>query len=302
MHDLVEKLRDRYDVIIFDAPPLLPVTDAALLAAQTDGALMVVRHSRTTREQLRSAQERLWNVGAHTLGVVFNMVPKKRGGWLRVRLRLCARNRRTQRPGDLASCQADPLPYVGGSAVAGEAAEDLIGGLVPGEGARALIPGLDPGADRYAGSNSRSHFGWGPRTTGNRAALRRTHDVMGRGVLKDQTEIWGRSGTPAKDDLHAPASDKPPPGRGDDSCRRGVADCRDGCGGTRGGGDLDRSYGAREAPRPPSWRSHGTRPRSPHRTGAELRHRVLHRHDPGSSHHTAGGVHVCGGSNDVSHA
>lgn len=80
MHDMVEKLRGRYDAIVFDAPPLLPVTDAALLASLTDGALMVVRHSRTTRDQLRGAHERLESVGAHTLGVVFNMVPKGRGG------------------------------------------------------------------------------------------------------------------------------------------------------------------------------------------------------------------------------
>jgi capsular exopolysaccharide synthesis family protein len=79
MHDLLKELRDRYDTIVIDAPPLLPVTDAALLAEQTDGALMVVRHSKTTREQLHSAHQRLQGVGANTLGVVFNMVPKKRG-------------------------------------------------------------------------------------------------------------------------------------------------------------------------------------------------------------------------------
>jgi capsular exopolysaccharide synthesis family protein len=80
MHELLEKLGGTYDTIVIDAPPLLPVTDAALLAAQTDGALMVVRHGRTTRDQLHGAHERLAGVGASTLGVVFNMVPKKRGG------------------------------------------------------------------------------------------------------------------------------------------------------------------------------------------------------------------------------
>jgi len=80
MRELLAQLRGKYDNIVFDAPPLLPVTDAALLASQTDGALLVVRHSKTTRDQLHGAHERLEGVGAHPLGVVFNMVPKRRGG------------------------------------------------------------------------------------------------------------------------------------------------------------------------------------------------------------------------------
>jgi capsular exopolysaccharide synthesis family protein len=80
MAELLADLRTKYDTIVFDAPPLLPVTDAALLASQVDGALLVVRHGKTTREQLHSAHERLAGVGAHPLGVVFNMVPNRRGG------------------------------------------------------------------------------------------------------------------------------------------------------------------------------------------------------------------------------
>nr|WP_210503000.1 polysaccharide biosynthesis tyrosine autokinase [Nocardioides sp. SYSU D00778] len=74
------ELRAAYDVIVIDAPPLLPVTDAALIASQVDGAVVVVRHGKTTREQLAAARERLTAVGAHTLGAVFNMVPKKGRG------------------------------------------------------------------------------------------------------------------------------------------------------------------------------------------------------------------------------
>jgi capsular exopolysaccharide synthesis family protein len=77
MADLLVKARDRYDVVIIDAPPLLPVTDAALLAAQSDGALVVVRHGRTTKEQLREAVDRLRAVGGRPLGAVLNMVPAR---------------------------------------------------------------------------------------------------------------------------------------------------------------------------------------------------------------------------------
>ena len=64
MHDLVDYVRARYDVIIIDAPPLLPVTDAALMASLTDGAVLIVRHGKTTRDQLTGAVERLKAVGS----------------------------------------------------------------------------------------------------------------------------------------------------------------------------------------------------------------------------------------------
>jgi len=81
METLLAQLRAEYDIVLLDAPPLLPVTDAALLAAQADGALIVVRHGKTSRDQLGHALERLDAVDAKTLGVVFNMVaPRRRGG------------------------------------------------------------------------------------------------------------------------------------------------------------------------------------------------------------------------------
>lgn len=78
MADLLKQVRDKYDMVIIDAPPLLPVTDAALLASQADGALLVVRYGRTTRDQLGQAVERLRQVDARPVGVVLNMVPNKR--------------------------------------------------------------------------------------------------------------------------------------------------------------------------------------------------------------------------------
>jgi capsular exopolysaccharide synthesis family protein len=77
MAELLADLRRRFDVIIVDAPPLLPVTDAALLTAQADGALLVVRHGKTTRDQVQQSTERVAAVGGRLLGSVLNMAPDK---------------------------------------------------------------------------------------------------------------------------------------------------------------------------------------------------------------------------------
>ena len=81
MKDSLAKLRSQYDVVIIDAPPLLPVTDAALLAREADGAILVVRHGKTTRDQVKGSTERLAQVDASLLGVVMNMTPAKGRGY-----------------------------------------------------------------------------------------------------------------------------------------------------------------------------------------------------------------------------
>jgi hypothetical protein len=65
------------DLVIFDAPPLLPVTDAAVLGVNTDGAVLVVRSGSTGRERLDRAVESLAGVGVHIVGAVLNMAPTK---------------------------------------------------------------------------------------------------------------------------------------------------------------------------------------------------------------------------------
>jgi len=80
MDALLADLREQFDIVVIDAPPLLPVTDAAILAAMSDGAIVVTRHGRTTRDQLTHAIERLDAVDAKTLGVVLNLTRGKDGG------------------------------------------------------------------------------------------------------------------------------------------------------------------------------------------------------------------------------
>ncbi len=75
MRDLLGKLRTSFDVVIVDAPPLLPVADAAILLTEVDGALLLVRHGSTTRSQLKHAITRVQAVGGRLFGTVVNAAP-----------------------------------------------------------------------------------------------------------------------------------------------------------------------------------------------------------------------------------
>lgn len=74
---LLKALEARFEVVIVDAPPLLPVTDGAILATLTGGALLAARAGHTRREQLAQAAAALTAVEAKILGVVLNMLPAK---------------------------------------------------------------------------------------------------------------------------------------------------------------------------------------------------------------------------------
>ena len=81
MKRMLDDARRIYDVVLIDAPPLLPVTDAAVLSAESDGAILVVRHGSTTRDEVEASVGRLDSVGARLVGVIVNMAPQtKRGG------------------------------------------------------------------------------------------------------------------------------------------------------------------------------------------------------------------------------
>ena len=81
MAHLMDDLKAQFDIVVIDAPPLLPVTDAAILATSADGAILVARFGKTTKEQLRKATEVLDIVGARLLGTVLNFVPTKGSGY-----------------------------------------------------------------------------------------------------------------------------------------------------------------------------------------------------------------------------
>lgn len=79
MDELLADLHQRYDVILIDTPPVLPVTDAALVARRSNGALVVVDGSRQRRSHLDETLKQLESAGVNVLGVVLNQVTDRRG-------------------------------------------------------------------------------------------------------------------------------------------------------------------------------------------------------------------------------
>jgi succinoglycan biosynthesis transport protein ExoP len=79
--DMLEKLRDRYDRIIIDAPPVMPLADARVIAALADATLLVLRADQSTRRISLAARNELWRVRATRIGVVVNGVPMRKQGY-----------------------------------------------------------------------------------------------------------------------------------------------------------------------------------------------------------------------------
>ncbi|WP_457102049.1 polysaccharide biosynthesis tyrosine autokinase [Microbacterium sp. P5_E9] len=77
MRTLLEALERDFDVVLCDAPPLLPVTDAAILSKATSGAIVVVSAGRTNRRELSGAVDALQAVDAKVAGLVLTMVPTR---------------------------------------------------------------------------------------------------------------------------------------------------------------------------------------------------------------------------------
>ncbi|NNJ11848.1 CpsD/CapB family tyrosine-protein kinase [Chloroflexales bacterium ZM16-3] len=69
---LIERLRASADIVLFDTPPVVAVTDAAVLAPQVDGVLLVLQAGHTRRDRAREARQILEKVKAHIIGVVLN--------------------------------------------------------------------------------------------------------------------------------------------------------------------------------------------------------------------------------------
>lgn len=72
MEALIARLRAEADIVLFDTPPVVAVTDAAVLATRMDGVLLVLQAGRTRRDRAREARQKLEKVKANIIGVVLN--------------------------------------------------------------------------------------------------------------------------------------------------------------------------------------------------------------------------------------
>jgi polysaccharide biosynthesis transport protein len=77
MTDILKTLTDWFDIVLIDAPPLLPVSDAAILSKRTGGAVVIAAAGKTHRNQLKGALDVLHGIGADVLGLVLTMLPSK---------------------------------------------------------------------------------------------------------------------------------------------------------------------------------------------------------------------------------
>jgi len=77
MSRLIEQLRDSYDLVLVDAPPVLPFADAVATAPACDGTILVVRYGKARVTQLGQARDALGAVGSPILGSVLNMTPAR---------------------------------------------------------------------------------------------------------------------------------------------------------------------------------------------------------------------------------
>lgn len=69
---LLAEVGTRFDRVLIDSPPAVPVTDPAILATLVDGVVLIVRHGKTPREAATRAASHMLDVGGHIVGVVLN--------------------------------------------------------------------------------------------------------------------------------------------------------------------------------------------------------------------------------------
>ena len=81
MDKLREALEEKLDLVIYDAPPVLSVTDAQLLSAKVDGTILIVRQGFAEKEGVRQAVDLLKHVNAHIIGAVLNDVDASTDGY-----------------------------------------------------------------------------------------------------------------------------------------------------------------------------------------------------------------------------
>ena len=75
--ELIKKLKEKYDYVLIDTPPLGSMIDAAIIAAEADGTIMLIEYNTIDYNKALKVKEQLEKANARILGVVLNKIPKK---------------------------------------------------------------------------------------------------------------------------------------------------------------------------------------------------------------------------------
>jgi Mrp family chromosome partitioning ATPase len=74
MSELIQDVKQRFDLVLIDSPPILGVSDASVLASEVDLTMIVVQHRKLPSKMLVRVKQSVENVGGHVIGVVLNNV------------------------------------------------------------------------------------------------------------------------------------------------------------------------------------------------------------------------------------
>ena len=107
---LLLALRDRFDSVVIDSPPVAPVTDAAVLSTKVDGTVLVVRALQTRKDLARRATRSLRDVGGHIVGAVLNAVDFERREYGYYQYYYYKRQGYSQDPAEVASSSDEHAP------------------------------------------------------------------------------------------------------------------------------------------------------------------------------------------------
>lgn len=83
MRDVIKEATEKYDRVIFDAPPVLLISDTLILATQVDGVILVARAVGNTKGALKRAREQFDRVNARVVGAVLNGAEARAGGYFK---------------------------------------------------------------------------------------------------------------------------------------------------------------------------------------------------------------------------
>ncbi len=77
--EIIDTLVEQFDIVLFDTPPVIAVTDAAVLGVKVDGALLVINAGKTRRDQAERAKELLEKARVRIIGAALTNAPRDNG-------------------------------------------------------------------------------------------------------------------------------------------------------------------------------------------------------------------------------